>query len=136
MKPETPSSAAAGLSATAGQATRFFAVGLLATGVHMAVAMAVVHFLAGTILAANIAGYCLAFLVSYLGHTTYSFRTGFSRASFVRFLVLNTLLFLLSSLVSWWLDRIALNRYLGVVLIVGILPPTSFLVHKFLTFRQ
>lgn len=118
------------------QASLFFSVGLVATGVHLIVALLIVSLAETGALAANTGGYCIAFFVSYLGHSRISFRREINRRFFRRFLLINTALFITSVLVSYALDELQFNSYIGVISTVGILPPLSFLMHKFVTFRE
>lgn len=55
-----------------GQALRFGLIGVLATLVHMAVGTALIRF-GWPALLANVAAFCVAFLVSFSGHHRFSF---------------------------------------------------------------
>ena len=118
------------------QASRFFAVGFVSTGVHLLVALSIVFLFSTGALAANIGGYCIAVLVSFFGHSRFSFEKEIKRDYFLRFLVINTVIFLVSNTVAFVLDFFQVNSYLGVFVTVGILLPLSFLTHKFVTFRE
>ena len=118
-----------------GQAIRFLFIGIAATLVHFVVATTIVWAAGTGALIANTGGYCVALFVSYFGHAMVSFKTAVNRNSFCRFAVINSSLFLIAAGVSWSADRLAVNPYLGVFITVCILPPVSFLIHKFVTFR-
>jgi putative flippase GtrA len=81
-----------------GQVARFVVVGTLAAAVHLLVVMALVRWLGWVPLAANLAGWLVAFWVSFFGHYGWTFRgtTLVVAASAKRFFVLSASGFLVN----------------------------------------
>ncbi|MBE1281757.1 MAG: GtrA family protein [Rhodobacteraceae bacterium] len=62
------------------QILRFGSVGLLATGVHTGIAFGAVH-LGISVLVANTVGFAAAFVVGFLGHHCFTFRSATTAAA-------------------------------------------------------
>lgn len=124
------------------QYCRFGAVGLLATGIHAAVFLALVSAMPTAPLMANFLAFCVAISVSFSGHFTWTFcadRSGLSRwekvCIFRRFavvallgLALNTgTVFLITDVFLW-------PPAYAAVPMVTVVPSISFLASKYWAF--
>lgn len=117
---------------------RFGSVGVVATAVHYGVAL-VANAITGPYLA-NVAGYCAAVSVSYIGHQRFTFRISpelaLHRRRFPRFVATSLSALVLSQavlaggLAGGIPDALALA---GAVLIV---PPYTFVVSRFWVFSH
>ncbi|MTH99265.1 GtrA family protein [Roseibium sp. RKSG952] len=120
------------LKAEAGTAGRFAVVGAAATGVHASTAVALLEAGALEAFPANIAGFVLAFCVSFSGHHFWSFghmrNNGDGARRMRRFLVLALTGFLLNSIVlAAWLELTPWPDVLGILLSIAIIPGLTFL---------
>lgn len=118
------------------QLARFSMVGLLATGIHVAVAWLAYRGLAFAPAAANAAGFVSAFLASYFGHHHWSFRRqGNHDIHLRRFLVVSLVAFLTSHAitlaVTGWLG---FDYGLALLAIVAVVPASTYLASRFWAF--
>ncbi|SHI59067.1 GtrA family protein [Wenxinia saemankumensis] len=113
------------------QMLRFGAVGLAATIVHAAAALAAQAALGLPDLAANLAGFAAAVGVSYLGHARVTFRRpGADAGQALRFLCVAGLALAVSSAITLAADRAGLDFALAMALVVLIVPPANYLAAK------
>lgn len=123
--------------ATLAQISRFAGVGVLATVVHISVALSAAHAFALTAMAANFAGFCTAFLVSLLGHARYTFRVGRPNATHLRrFLMLSLLSLALSSAITALASQLGASLTQTMVCVAIIVPAVSFIGARFWAFTQ
>jgi putative flippase GtrA len=116
---------------------RFGIVGVLATAVHAGVSLTALNLLSVAPVVANGLGFLVAFSVSLVGHTFFTFRKQMSLASTLRFCLVAASAGLLSSATVFGLDQftaLAHELVLGIGAIVT--PGFSFLCHSLWTFRQ
>ncbi len=124
-----------GLRQTVREAAGFFAVGVAATLTHLSVGLALYYALdpGPSALAANLAAFCVACLVSYFGNATVAFPgTGLGRASFLRFLAVSSASLGLNQAIVFTLVDLGGHPYwqaLALVLIT--VPPLTFLAMKY-----
>jgi len=71
------------------QIIRFGCVGAVATAVHLATVWLLVGMLLISPLWANVAGFALAFQVTYFGHRRWTFRTAKRRGDYTRMLMVS-----------------------------------------------
>ncbi len=114
----------------------FAIVGVVATLTHTIIAMGVIYFFSTLATPANIIGYLSALPISYYGHSRFSFRKPMSYPAFLRFIYFNTWLFGGVAGLSVLCDFFYMPPYLGVIIVIGIMPAISYLVHKFVTFKN
>lgn len=117
------------------QLSVFSVVGVLATLNHTLVASLVIYVFSTGATVANTLGYCFSVPISYYGHTRYSFNSHFSMSGFFRFFFVNSWLFGIALIISLLIDYFSVNPYMGVFVTVIVIPVSSFLVHKFYTFK-
>lgn len=112
-------------------------MGLIATAVHIAVAMAAHHAARLSPLVANFAGYAVAVGVSYLANARLTFRQRPGRSQFLRFLTLSLSGLAVSQGVIWLLTHVFAQPFqfalVGAVLVV---PPLTFLGARLWVFRD
>lgn len=118
------------------QGARFGIVGLVATLLHMAVAWTV-NRLGVTPYAANALGFAAGFVIAYLGHFYWTFgRRGNHLRHQLRFIVVSAVSFALGNGVIWLVvDRLGLSFDLALVVIVLVVPPTSWMLSRVWAFR-
>jgi len=124
-------------AATLSQIVRFGCVGILATGVHYGVALAV--SLVASPYVGNLAGYCAAVGVSYTGHRRFTFRIEPEAAAhgrrLPRFLATSLSALLLSQLVLAATTAIGWPEAIALAAAVLTKPPYTFLLHRIWVFR-
>lgn len=116
---------------------RFGIVGVLATAVHAGVSLAALNLLSVAPVVANGLGFLVAFSVSLVGHTFFTFRKQMSVGGTLRFCLVAASAGLLSSATVLLLDQFTAlphNLVLGIGAIVT--PGFSFLSHSLWTFRH
>lgn len=118
------------------QLARFSVVGLMATGIHVAVAW-MAHRAAGLPpTGANGAGFLCAFLASYFGHHHWSFRRrGNHDVHMRRFLAVSLLAFLISHAITLAVtDWLGLDYGVALLAIVAVVPASTYLASRFWAF--
>ena len=116
----------------------FGAVGVGASLVHIAVAWALMGWLQAGVFAANVTGFCTAFLWSYFGHYYLTFRArNAHRAAFGRFLAVALMGFAINNGVVWaWGAVIGQPGILAITLGVIIAAGTVFVASNFWAFAS
>jgi putative flippase GtrA len=120
------------------QAATFAAVGLTATGVHVAIALALGSFAAVEPLSANFAAYLCAVGVSYLGNAWLTFgRPAMDRAQFLRFLVVSLLGLACTQGLTWLLvERLGWPFAWGLAVVAVATPALTFTAAKLWAFAD
>ncbi len=116
---------------------KFGALGAVATGVHMAVAVGLTTLLAMNPYLANLVAFLLAFLVSYAGHYYVTFAGLADRflGPIRAFFVIAALGFLANNgLLLWLLGRHFLGESQALIIAALIVPAISFLAARFWAF--
>lgn len=113
---------------------RFAASGLLATTLH--VLLVVLQVESGQLQPATANGIAFAIttVASYFINTIWSFSVRPDRATFLRFSVVALLGMLLASALAGLVDSGAFHYGYGILLVVSIVPPLTFLAHCFWTY--
>ena len=119
------------------QAWRFMSTGLLATALHALVVMVLVSFVtpAPSQVVANGAAFVVANVFSYVVNSLWSFTTPLHGARFLKFLCVSALGFAGTLLMAFVAERMGLTPFQGVVLVVCVMTPLSFALHRAWTFR-
>lgn len=127
------------------QAIRFGLVGGVATLVHVAMFSGLIELSGMAPLLANLAAFCTAVGVSFLGHYHWTFadKAMFHRKvprvgrAMRRFLIVSLIGLALNSLVVYVVtDLLALSYWYAVVLMVTAVPGVVFLLSRFWAFRE
>jgi putative flippase GtrA len=117
---------------------RFFAVGTIATIVHIGVAMIVVADAGANPTVGAMIGFIAAFMVSYFGHFRFSFAaSGRYRDYLLKFAVSSLASFLLSTAAVWVATGILGIDYKPALIALAIIVPVcNYLVNRFWVFLQ
>jgi len=120
---------------TVGQFVRYGVVGLINTGVHTAIASALI-VLAGAVPGlANGLAFLAAASLSYVLNARWSFGAALDRWQFVKFVTIATIGFGFAYGISTAIDRAGFHFLIGILGVVAVLPLVTFALHKFWTFR-
>jgi putative flippase GtrA len=117
------------------QAFRFGISGLLATGLHVLVA---VFLIRGLLLApsiANGAAFAVATIFSYLINTMWSFSSPLHGRNLLRFCVVSFVGLVLAMTISGAAQSFGLHYLWGILFVVLTVPPVTFLLHSLWTYR-
>jgi putative flippase GtrA len=127
-----------GLAEELSRLARFSAVGAIATGVHIGVAMIVVVAVGVSPTVGATTGFLSAFIVSYVGHFRFSFAaTGRYRDYLLKFAVSSLASFLLSTVAVWVATAILGIDYKPALIALAIIVPVcNYLVNRFWVFLQ
>lgn len=117
------------------QAAKFSVSGLLATGLHVLVASSIVAAGLGSLVVANTVAFLIATCLSYRMNARWSFKAETNARTIFRYLVVTAVGFALTALVSLVADMYHLQYLVGILLVVLVVPPCTFLLHKLWTFR-
>ena len=117
------------------QARRFAVSGLLATGLHVVIAVSFIHLIHPSPMLANGVAFAMATIFSYLINTLWSFSSRLHGKNLRRFAVVSAFGCLLAVVVSGAAEHYGLPYGLGIVLVVLSVPPSTFLLHSFWTYR-
>lgn len=116
------------------RASRFAMTGLLVTGLHTLVALSCLQAGTGPVVA-NGAGFLVATATSFLINTLWSFSARLRGATLARYLLVNLLMLGLTLVISWLGRGAGLSDVGSIALIAVAVPPLSFTLHNFWTYR-
>ena len=116
-------------------ASRFAIAGVLATGAHVATAMTAIVAFRLTQVVANEIAFGLATCVSYLLQTCWSFSSRVSARSLCRYLLVTVLGFALTALIAETAELAGWSYWIGILLVILIIPPITFVLHSTWTYR-
>lgn len=117
------------------QSSRFIATGALATAIHAVIAIAFMQLIAPAPMLANGCAFALATVFSYLANTLWSFSSAIRARTFLRFLAVSVGGCLLAMGVAGAADRAGWNYLVGILLVVCVVPPVTFVAHRYWTYR-
>jgi putative flippase GtrA len=117
-------------------AVRFTIVGLLATAIHLSIALVLVSIGLNPLLA-NATAFCFAFLFSFFGHFNWTFkkRQGYGQSFFMFLLVSLSSIFLSTVVLGALIEYSSLDTSWAVVLSVTIIPLINYLASRFWAFK-
>ena len=124
------------------QYLRFGGVGLCSTVTHVGVFTGLIELLAVAPVISNIFAFCLAVVVSFVGHFHWTFPEEAgqgrpARAAFVRFGATAIFGLALNTLIVYLVDQVWQLPYLYAILAMVLLtPPIIFVIAKFWAFRE
>jgi len=114
---------------------RFALTGLLVTGLHALVAVAFMSFIAGSPPLANGTAFLMATVVSYLVNTRWSFSKPLHGRNMLRFCLVSLVGLSLSVAVASAGQHYGLHYWYGILAVVCVVPPVTFLLHSCWTYR-
>ena len=114
---------------------RFGVSGVAAPGMHVAIATPLIHGLSASQVTANGVAFVCANVCSYLLNALWSFSAKPGRANFLRFYAVSLLGLALTLAISWLAQTLGLSYWAGLAAILSVVPPLTFLLHRFWTFR-
>lgn len=119
------------------QASRFVITGILATAVHAITVLAMVSLLtpAPSQVIANGCAFVLANIFSYVTNSLWSFAAPLHGKNYAKFLAVSMISFLGTLSIAYLAEQIGLTPALGILLIVTIMTPVSFVLHRSWSFR-
>lgn len=115
---------------------RFAATGLLVTGLHVLVALALIYYFRFPPGAANAAAFAVATGASYTMNTIWSFQAELTGPTFLRFGAVSCVCLALSWAIGHLADGAGLSPVLGIACVAVIVPGFSFTAHHLWTFRK
>ena len=119
-----------------GRIARFGIVGVCATIVYIGASITAVDAFGFTPVWASILGQCTSMLVSYLGHSIYSFQVESDHRTFLwRFLVIAAVTFAMNGAVTWALTGVlGLSHFLSISVVTIAIPVVNYLCNRFWVF--
>jgi putative flippase GtrA len=127
-----------GLAEELSRLARFSAVGVIATVVHIGVAMVAVATAGMNATVGAMIGFLSAFIVSYVGHFRFTFAaSGRYRDYLVKFAVTSLASFLLSTTAVWLATTVlGVDYRLALFALAIIVPVCNYLVNRFWVFLE
>lgn len=117
------------------QALRFFVTGIMTTGVHVLTAFFFFQFVATSPVFANGVAFVVANLFSYIVNSLWSFSTPLKGARGLRYMTVSAISFLGTINVAYVAEQLGFSPELGILIVVLIMTPITFVLHRSWTFR-
>lgn len=114
----------------------FSVTGLGATGIHIAVAAALLEFWQQGPVLANGVAFCAANLFSFWANSRWSFSQRPTWQSMRRFFVVSACSGGATLLIAALAQSVWHNHWAGLALVVLLVPPTTYIAHRFYTFVE
>lgn len=108
---------------------------MAATLLHVTTATALINWCSASPMLANGTAFLLATGSFYLLNTLWSFSARLHRKNLACFIVVSMLALILTVFVSWLVQELGGSYWIGLMLIVMVVTPTSFLMHRAWTYR-
>lgn len=117
------------------RAVRFALTGVFVTSVHFVIAILFIEQIMPTPPLANGVAFAFATITSYLINTIWSFSGRIHGRTLSRFIAVSIVGFLLAMFVSWVVELLGFSYLLGICAVALTVPPMTFVLHNFWTFR-
>lgn len=114
---------------------RFILSGMLATVLHVLIASSLIELLGFSPPAANGCAFATATIASYLINTLWSFSSRLHGRTALRFGITSVAGLLLSVSISATAEFLHWHYLYGIAAVVCLVPPVTFLLHHFWTYR-
>lgn len=115
----------------------FFAlIGIINTFIHGGILMFAVEGLRLDVTLSHLLAFSGANIFSYLMNSWLTFKAPLSFSRYARFFLSSMLALGLTLMLSWFTDRFGINYLVGFVLIIFLVPFSSFLALKFWAFSR
>lgn len=118
------------------KACRFGFSGLLVTGIHAIVASLLITTVMPNPALANGIAFLTSTVFSYTINALWTFSSPLHGRNLVRFLQVSVLGFMIAVTVSGAAEHYGLHYWYGIALVICTVPPITFLLHNFWTFRR
>ena len=115
---------------------RFAAVGLLSTGIHVAVAASFIHWVSPVAALANVTAFVVATLASFVLNSRWTFATRLHGKVLARFITVSLLGCAMAAGLSGLAEWSGCSYQFGIGLVVVFVPPVTYLLHSRWTYRQ
>ena len=114
---------------------RFGVCGVLATGLHIGVAVALISRASASPALANTLAFVCATCWSYLANTLWSFSSSLHLRNVSRFIAVSLGGVALTGLVSYLAQAAGAGPWAGIAMVVCIVTPLTFVTHRRWTYR-
>ncbi len=112
---------------------RYGLVGSVSTIIHFSVAFLYIYYINNSVLQSNTIGFLVAYVFSYLMQSKHVFNHEINTEKAIKYFVVQFGSLLFAVILSNLFD--SFNSYIKTVIVVGILPLITFVIHKFWTFK-
>lgn len=109
-------------------------VGILVTVLHIIIASSYILFINDSVFQSNIIGFLIAYVFSYFMQSKFVFEQTVSIKKAVKYFMVQFASLTLAILTSQIFD--SYNSYFKTLIVAGLLPLITFIVHKIWTFRD
>ena len=117
------------------KAVRFGATGVVTTGVHTVVAVALIEWMSASQVLANAVAFVSATLFSYVVNTLWSFSEELRGRNLFRYAVSACVGLIVATGVSGISQYLGWHYLLGILAVSCVVPPVNFAMHYFWTYR-
>ncbi len=117
------------------QVKRFAISGLLATGLHVLLAVCLIRLFAVPAPFANGIAFLVATAFSYAANTLWSFSSALHGRNLFRFMCVSIIGGGLAVSASALAEHYNLHYLVGIGIVAVVVPPVTFLLHRFWTYR-
>jgi putative flippase GtrA len=119
-----------------GRFVRFGLVGICATLVYVLISLVANEALRIAPVPSSVLAQAVAFGVSYIGHSAYSFRVKTNhRVIFWRFMVITGLTFILATVTTWLIaDAAGLSPRIAIATVALLIPAVNYICNRFWVF--
>lgn len=84
----------------------------------------------------SIISFCLGFVFSYYGHSKYTFRTGTSKQSFFKLLLLAFVNLTIRTLIIMFEKKCGIDGYVSIVISLVVVTVFSYIISKYWVFKK
>jgi len=113
---------------------RYGFIGGISTLIHLGIASAYLYFIHNSLLEANIAGFLIAYVFSYLAQSRHVFEHDISWIKAFRYFAVQFGSLLTSVGISSLLTDF--NSYIKTIIVIFFMPLITYMVHKVWTFKE
>jgi len=114
--------------------SKYAIIGGISTFIHAGIASLYIFAVRNSVFEANIAGFLIAYIFSYLMQSTYVFKHMINITKAVKYFIVQFGSLLTSILISNIFQDF--NSYIKTFIIIGCMPLITYIIHKFWTFNE
>lgn len=118
------------------QAIRFIITGVVTTGVHVITAFVFLAMVSPSQVYANGVAFAVANTFSYVVNSLWSFGKPLHGKRWLRYITVSGIGFTGTISIAYLAEQIALSPQAGIFMVVCVMTPISFLLHRSWTFRD